>query len=81
MGFLSKSQLRACFALQSKMEKAGKKSTWDCHKFYHEGKTPFKDLPDYKYENDTIHIGPRNGRYVIRNSRKIYIQKKNAKSR
>jgi hypothetical protein len=75
MPFQSKSQLRACFALKARLEKEGKTSKWNCHEFYHaEGAKPFKNLPDYKYEDAKIHVGPKGGRYILKNNRKIYLR-------
>ena len=50
MPFESKAQLRACYARKRQMEREGKTSNWDCHKWYYEGggKEAFNKLPEYK---------------------------------
>lgn len=50
MPFKSKSQMRACWAQKRRSEERGEKSTWDCHKWYHEGggAKQFAKLPDRK---------------------------------
>lgn len=71
MPFQSGSQRRACFALKSRLEKAGKPVTWDCHKWAHESP---KQLPDYKYASAKVHTGPRGGKYVLNGTRKVYVK-------
>lgn len=60
MPIKSKAQLRACYA----KKRQDKKSSWDCKKSL---KTPYADLPEY-----VEHTGPRGGKYIIKNGRKIY---------
>ena len=57
MPFVSRSQLRACFALRSRAHAAGKESTWDCDKWYHE-------TPDFASLPERIH--PQSSSYVPR---------------
>ena len=71
MPFESKSQLRACFAKAAQLKTQGKEPMWDCHKWYRETAVPFKKLPERK---EHVQIGPRGGKFVIRNSRKVYLK-------
>lgn len=74
MPFKSKAQLRACYAKKAQLQKIGVESTWDCSKWYHEGKVPFSKLPEYKNQaNDSVFIGPRGGKFMIRNGRRVYV--------
>jgi hypothetical protein len=72
MPFQSQSQLRACYARKAQLEKLGKVSSWNCSKWYAERTKPFKELPNYKYEDNTIYIGPRGGHYIVVKSKKVY---------
>jgi hypothetical protein len=87
MPFVSQKQRRLCYAMQSLSLKEGKKPTWNCEKW--EKETSDKNLPLYKGMKVSksrltkspsekkikrkIHIGPRGGKYVIYNGRKVYV--------
>lgn len=68
MPFVSKSQSRYCWWLEKNGNKKGK--SWNCSKWAHE--TNWKELPE-KRLSIKILIGPRGGRYKMKNGRKIYI--------
>jgi hypothetical protein len=70
MPLRSKSQLRKCFAEQRRALSQGKEPSWDCHKMYHDTKTKFANLPERK-----VYTGKRGGLYVIKNGKKVYVQK------
>jgi len=60
MPFVSKAQMRACWARKDPKR--------DCHKMYHKTKQPYKKWPERK-----VYIGPRGGQYVKVKGRKVYL--------
>jgi len=66
MPFVSSKQRKLCFAKMSSDKKAGRKITWDCHKFANEVKVGGRTRKIYK--------GPRGGKYYILNGVKKYIK-------
>lgn len=65
MPFVSKAQRRACYAQYGRDKKAGNTPKWNCKEW--DSKTDLKNLPE------KIYVGPRGGRYILKNGKKIYI--------
>lgn len=64
MPFVNEKQRRLCYLLQSQALKSGKKPKWNCKKYgSHKSKS----------KSPKIVIGPRGGRYRIKNGRRIYL--------
>ena len=88
MPFQSKSQLVACLYAQErnkhKKGKKSKKAKWDCMEFLEE--TPnFDKLPwktgckakkttKEKYQGHVVHIGPKGGKYIMKDGKKVYVR-------
>ena len=70
MPFVSEAQRRACYAQQSNALKAGKKPAWDCSKYAKEEK---KKKSSNK-KKSKVFVGPRGGKYIIKNNKKVYIK-------
>ena len=70
MPFVSESQRRACYAQQSNALKSGKKPAWDCSKYAKGEKTKKKS----KKKSNKVFTGPRGGKYIIKNNKKVYIK-------
>lgn len=69
MPFVSKQQMRACYAQKSQALKENKPVTWDCKKFSQETHN-ISDLPLYKYPRK-LYLGPRGGLYYKTNTGRI----------
>lgn len=73
MPFVSKQQMRACYARRNSAIKAGRKPTWDCDEFKKD--TNYASLPEYRRGGRKIYKGPQGGLYYINSSgNKVYIR-------
>ena len=84
MSFRSRKEANYCYWVQSEARKKGEEPAWDCDAWA--SRTDFSKIPYSKNHNDKpvnykrpvgrppkIHIGPRGGRYYMKNGKKIYV--------
>jgi len=75
MPFVSKQQMRACYAQRSAAIREGRPVTWDCDEFARETEDK-KKLPLYKAPRK-LYLGERGGLYYKTNTgRKVYVDPK-----
>lgn len=86
MPFVSDAQRRKCFVLMRQANERGEVAKWDCYEFAEKDKDMYsptkKDLtkkvssPKKRMspkKEEKIFEGPRGGKYVIRQNKKVYI--------
>lgn len=72
MPFVSKQQLKACYAQRRRAQKEGKSVKWDCDEWMEQ--TDYKTLPKYRRGGRKIYQGPKGGLYYMSNGNKVYIK-------
>ena len=81
MPFVSESQRRACYAQMRRDLKAGREPRWKCSEYGSKSKRSRKRSTKRrsmkrkrsKEINKKVYTGPRGGKYVIYDGKKIYI--------
>lgn len=75
MPFVSQAQRAACYAQQSRDLKAGHTPQWKCHEFEHgiHSKKSRKSTRGRRYQKRKVFTGPRGGKYVLFQGRKVYV--------
>lgn len=71
MPFVSQAQRAACYAQQSRDLKAGRTPRWRCHDYEH-GIHKKRGKGGGKMKRK-VHVGPRGGKYVMFQGRKVYV--------
>jgi hypothetical protein len=81
MPFRSKRQWRLCWALHNRAVAAHRVPRWDCAAFAAVS-PPYNTLPEYtstgpghRYRLIPVHTGARGVRYIIKNGKKVYLNK------
>lgn len=72
MPFVSQAQRAACYAQQSRDLKAGRTPRWRCHDYEHHNSKKRKKRGNGKVKRE-VHVGPRGGKYVMFQGRKVYV--------
>jgi len=74
MPFVSKQQLKACYAQRRRAIREGKPVIWDCDEWAIG--TDYKSLPKYRRGGRKIYQGPKGGLYYLSDTgKKVYIKK------